>query len=329
MKPQAASVSFPVSKVASGKTALAGCRSYAPEAVQAAVDRLFELPGGVERFAGRGERVLIKPNLIVPAGDCGPAQTHPAVILAIARRLKEAGAKPMVGDSPAWQDTAACLRSLGVMEELEKLGVPAVQLDEPVRVRIEGGRIGISRKALEADKIINVPKFKAHQQLGATFAVKNMYGCVTGKEKALRHFTHGGDPERFCRMLIGIYARLAPVLNIIDAVTAMEGQGPIHGTPKELGVLIGGEDPIACERVCCAIAGLDPEGLPILRTARRLRFGCHEPEVVGDALEGFVCRDFQPAVQTPLRFTLPRICRSVAKQALMLIRNRLGSGAKN
>ena len=315
--------SFPLFEQVSGQVALAGCGGYAQRDVDAAVVRLFDLLGGARRFVSRGERVLIKPNLIVPAGACGPAQTHPAVILSVARMVKDLGAVPMVGDSPAWQDTAACLRSLGTAEELERLGAEVVQLDEAVRVRIDGCRIGISRRAMEADKIINVPKFKAHQQLGATFAVKNLFGCVVGKEKACRHFTHGRDMERFCRMLIGIYAHLRPVVNIIDGITAMEGQGPIHGTPKELGVLIAGEDPFACERVCCRVAGIDPESLPILRTAQRLKIGREEPELAGGPIEPYVCPDFRQAELTPLQFTLPRICKSVARQLVLLARDRL------
>lgn len=309
---------------ATATVGLVRCESYAADAVQGAVDRLLELLGGTGRFAVAGERVLIKPNFIVAAGQGGPAQTHPAVVLALARRLKEAGCRPVVGDSPAWQDAAACAASLGLAEDLRRLDVPVIQLDRPVRVRIEGSWIGISRHALEADKIINVPKFKAHQQLGATFAIKNMFGCVAGKEKAFRHFTHGGDPERFCRMLIGIYRRLGPVLNVIDAVTAMEGQGPIHGTAKDLGVLIGGADPVACERVCCEIARLDPASLPILAAARRMGFGAWDdgPATVGDAVESFVCPDFRPAALTPLRFTLGRICKSVSKQCWLLLRSR-------
>lgn len=301
--------------------ALVRCGDYEADTVQPAVERLLELLGGVERFVSPGERVLIKPNFIVTADRGGPAQTHPAVILALARLLKDAGARPMVGDSPAWQDTAACVESLGLADDLRRLDVPVIQLDKPVRVRIDGAFIGLSRRALEADKIINVPKFKMHQQLGTTFAIKNMFGCVAGKEKAYRHFSHGGDPEAFCRMLIGIYARLAPVLNVIDAVTAMEGKGPIHGTAKNLNVLIAGQDPIACERVCCRLIDLDPAFLPILHTARKLSLGTANtpaPEVIGDDPQTFLCPNFQRAPQTPLRFTFPRICKSITKQCLLL-----------
>ena len=318
-------------QVISGRMALAGCSSYQFQTVLESVDRLIDLLGGIRRFVQSGDRVLVKPNFICTADTGGPAQTHPAVILAIVRRLHESGARVTVGDSPAWQDARACAASLGLLDELEKLGIPLIQLNQPVRTRIDGSLIGISRHVLEADKIINVPKFKTHQQIGATFAVKNLYGCVAGKEKAYRHFTRGHDPELFCRMLLGIAARVAPVLHIIDAVTAMEGPGPIHGTARHLNVLIGGDDPIACERVCCELIGMNPESLPILRTAQRLHlWNCDEPlpEIAGDRLEQFRCETFQLAEPIPLRFTFPRICKSIAKQIILLALSPFRSGHK-
>jgi uncharacterized protein (DUF362 family) len=131
-----------------------------------------------------------------------PAQTHPEVICAVAEWVREAGAIPLVGDSPAWGDVQACLAALGIVERLNASGVEIVRLDRPVRILIEGTSIGLSRTALQADAIINLPKLKAHQQLGATFAVKNMYGCVVGKEKAFWHFAKGHSFDGFCRMLI-------------------------------------------------------------------------------------------------------------------------------
>jgi uncharacterized protein (DUF362 family) len=271
-----------------------------------------------------GQRILIKPNLIVPMGPEVPAQTHPEVIAAVAQCVIDAGAIPQVGDSPAWGNVRGCLAAMGVDQRLEAMGVDIVQLGHPVRMKIEGSWVGISRTALEADAIINLPKLKAHQQLGATFAVKNMYGCVAGKEKAFWHFSKGHSPELFCRLLIGIYKQLVPVVNIIDGIIAMEGQGPISGTPKPIGALVAGEDAMACESVCARLVGLDPGTLPILQTAKRMGFGCCDEgliEKVGDDLQGLVCSDFRPAVQAPLRFSLLRICKSITKQGLILCRN--------
>lgn len=301
--------------------ALLRCPDYTPELVRRQVAEAFALLGGPQAFVRPGQRILIKPNLIVPVGPDVPAQTHPEVICAVAEWVKAAGATPLVGDSPAWSNTAACLAALGIDQRLQTLGAEIVQLDRPVRTKIEGSSIGLSRVALAADAIINLPKLKAHQQLGATIAVKNMYGCVAGKEKAFWHFAKGGSYDAFCRMLIGVYRQLAPVVTLIDGIVAMEGQGPINGTPRPLGFIAAGTDPIACERLCCRLIGVDPATLPILQTAAKMNFGCQDDaaiDVVGDAAEPLICTDFKPALQTPLRFTFGRICKSVIKQALLL-----------
>ncbi|MBW8016871.1 MAG: DUF362 domain-containing protein [Planctomycetes bacterium] len=305
--------------------AVTRAKSYQSNVIEEAVLRQFELLGGIDSFVSRGDRVLIKPNFIAPRAASDAAQTDPAVVLAIAKLLKEAGAKPFVADSPAWKNTAACVKILGLEGPLKKLGVPVRNMDKPRRFRIAGANIGISSVALEADKIINVPKLKAHQQLGATFAVKNMFGCVCGKEKAFRHFSHGRSHDRFTEMLIGIYKLLGPAVSIIDGVIAMEGMGPLSGEPKEVGFLIGSRDPIACELVCCKIVDFDPGDLPIIQTAGRMDFGCsgHENvEVVGDNYMEYRCRDFKPAIQSPLYFTFPRICKSIVKQLILMIRGK-------
>jgi len=176
---------------------------------------------------------------------------------------------------------------------------------------------------LEADAIINLPKFKAHQQLTATFAVKNMFGCVSGKKKALWHFKKGADATEFCELLIGIYRYLAPAVTIIDGIVAMEGQGPIRGPSKPLGWLVGGTDPIACEVTCCRLIDLAPEQVPIIRTAQQIDFGCADLgkiEFAGDGLPDTVCTDFQMPYLGPIKFSLVHVCRSIARQILLLAR---------
>jgi uncharacterized protein (DUF362 family) len=312
----------------SAKVALIRCEDYEPARVADAVRRQFDLLGGPGAFVKTGDRVLVKPNFIAPRSHRhSAAQTHPAVVLEVARLLKDCGARPFVADSPAWTTTAICARVLGLTEPLRRLGVPLRQLNAPQKRRLGPGqpRVGISTAALEADVIINLPKFKTHQQLVATFAVKNMFGCVSGKHKALWHFRKGDTAEEFCRLLLGVYQYLHPALTIIDGIVAMEGQGPIRGPSRPLGWLIGGTDPIACEMTCCRLIGLEPEQVPMIRTARQIAFGCQAPdaiEIVGDALPAAPCRDFRLPELIPVKFSLPRICRSVARQLLLLAGGR-------
>lgn len=308
------------------RVALVRCEDYEPARLDAAVSRQFELLGGLGTFIKRGDSVLVKPNFIAPRSHRhSAAQTHPAVVLEVARLLKDYGAKPFVADSPAWTDTAICAHVLGLTEPLRKLGVPLRQLNAPRKCKLgpDQPSIGISSLALDADAIINLPKFKTHQQMVATFAVKNMFGCVSGKYKALWHFRRGNTPDEFAELLVGVCRYLRPVLTIIDGIVAMHGQGPIRGKSKALGWLIGGIDPIACEAVCCRLIAIEPQRLPILRAAQRIGYGCSDPsgvEIAGDPLPATPCPDFEPAELTPVKFTLGRVCRSITRQIVLLAR---------
>jgi uncharacterized protein (DUF362 family) len=304
--------------------ALTHCTEYKESVVAEAIARQFALLGGIERFVKRGDSVLLKPNFIAPKPRHCATQTDPAVIIETARILKDFGARPFVGDSPAWGDVFKCVHVLGLDEPLKKLGVPVRQLDKPVKRQIAGVDVGISSAALDTDKIINLPKFKSHQQLVATFAVKNMFGCVSGKWKAYWHFAKGGNEKKFCKLLIEIYKLLNPALTIIDGVIAMDGPGPISGRARPLGWLIGGTEPIACEMVCSKLINLDCNNLPIVRTARRIGYGCRnfsDIEIAGDSYAQNFCNDFVPAELIPIRFSLLHVFKSVCKQIILLAKS--------
>ena len=309
--------------MAEATVALTRCSDYSEDRIAEAIARQFELLGGLERFVRRGDSVLLKPNFISPRSRRCATQTDPAVVVETAKLLMDFGAKPFVGDSPAWGNVFGCVRVLKLEESLKKLSVPVRQLNKPkkCRVGIQGTKVGISSVALEADVIINLPKFKTHQQLVATFAVKNMFGTISGKRKALWHFARGKDTDDFCELLIGIYKFLKPAVTIIDAVDVMDGAGPIRGRARPLGWLIGGTEPIACETICCGLVNIKPEELPIIKTARNIGFGCSDSdkiEIVGDSLPERVCTDFELPELIPIRFSLLHICKSICKQIILL-----------
>jgi len=310
--------------------AITRCGDYSQTRISEAIERQFELLGGLGRFVKPGDTVLLKPNFIAPRPQHCATQTDPAVIIETARLLKDFGARPFVGDSPAWGNVFGCIKALKLEEPLKRLSVPIKQLDKLRKCRIGTGNtvVGISSAALDADVIINLPKLKTHQQLLVTFAVKNMFGCVSGKRKALWHFARGRKADDFCRLLIDIFRFLNPALTIIDAVVAMDGAGPIRGRARELGYLIGGTEPMACEMVCCKLVNIRPEDVPIVRTAKQTGFGCCELDrikIVGDTLPEDGCTDFELPELIPIRFSLPRVCKSICKQIMLLAR----SAAKN
>jgi uncharacterized protein (DUF362 family) len=302
------------------------CADYSESEIAGAIARQFELLGGVEKFVRAGETVLLKPNFIAPRSRRHATQTHPSVIVETARLLKDFGARPFVGDSPAWGDVFECVKALKLEEPLRKLSVPIKQLDKPkwCRVGRHNTKVGISSVALDADVIINLPKFKTHQQLVATFAVKNMFGCVSGKRKALWHFSKGKRESDFCEFLIEIFEFLKPAVTIIDGVMAMDGAGPIRGRTRALGWIIGGMEPMALETICCKLVNIKPEDLPIIKTARHIGLACPDEdriEILGDNFSENICTDFELSKPVPLRFSLLHVCKSIGKQIILLAKS--------
>ncbi len=302
------------------------CSDYSQPQIAEAIATQFKLLGGLEKFIRPGDTVLLKPNFIAPRPRHCATQTDPAVILETAKLLKDFGARPFVGDSPAWEDVFSCIKALKLEEPLKKLSVPVKQLDKPkwCRVGKRNTKVGISSIALDADVIVNLAKLKTHQQLVATFAVKNMFGCVSGKRKALWHFAKGKSADDFCQLLIDIYKFLNPALTIIDGVVVMDGPGPIKGRARPLGYLVGGTEPIACETICCELVNIKPDDLPIIKTARQVGFGCSDLDkikILGDDFSKSICTDFELAEPIPIRFSLPHVCRSICKQIILLAKS--------
>jgi uncharacterized protein (DUF362 family) len=153
-----------------------------------------------------------------------------------------------------------------------------------------------------------------------------MFGCVPGKRKALWHF-RAGDQRNFNYfgwMLVELFDRLRPCLTIVDAVIGQEGDGPIHGTPRRFGWLIGGEDGVAIERVCAELVGFScPDELRILRAASDLGIGqveLEQIEVVGRSIMRERITDFRRTELIPIRFDLVRVFRSAMKNLWLRLR---------
>lgn len=276
------------------------CEDYDPDRVAAAVQRLVDLLGGMSRFVKPGQRVLVKPNLLVPRVVEKAVLTDPSVILAVCRMVLEAGADCMVGDGSMGGGARACLRKLKVLEPLEDLGVQVVDFKE---IRRQPGAKGstyksfdIAREVAEADVVINLPKAKTHCQMMVTLALKNTFGYIVGHRKAGWHLKAGQDYQKFARMLYDLHYCKAPVLNILDGVIAMEGDGPAGGDAKKLGFIMAGADAVSLDTVCTHIFRMQADQVPILieaaKSGRYLPIG--RIEILGDNWKGFLPKAFKP-----------------------------------
>ncbi len=301
---------------------LAPAPCYETPVVQEAVRKVVSDCGGWNALLKPGDRVLVKPNCICGGRPEKAIQTHPAIILEVCRQLKDFGAKPFVGDSPAWGSLRGNLRTLEILDDLDRMGVKLVEFKNPVKAPNPRGRVfdhlTVERAALEADAIVNLPKFKAHKQLVLTVAIKNMFGCVGGRRKAWWHVKAGSYENYFGRMLVDTFEMLRPAITIIDGITAMEGGGPIKGTPRDMHLLLASTDGPALERVAAEIVGLKPARLRTLQAAREMNVGTpflDRINIQGPPLEEVKISDFEIPRLVPIGFSIPRLVKGAFKNA--------------
>jgi uncharacterized protein (DUF362 family) len=265
-----------------------------------------------------GARVLIKPNFVALRG-VPLCCTHAAVIAAAARHCVDHGARVTVGDSPAFGTAQAIAGAIGLQELLRPLDVPVTTLGRGVPVRSGPVRVRVSADALEADLILNLPKFKAHSQMRFSGAVKNLFGCVTGVHKAWLHARHGDKAGRFTEMICGLMQILPPVTSLMDGVRAMHRTGPIYGDPFDLGLLGASDSPVALDTAAGMILDATPEALPVWRECVRRNLAGADP--AGLNFPGRVPADFDaagfelPQTLKPESFRPDVLLRSLIKRA--------------
>ena len=281
------------------RVALIRCETYNEDEVRQAVRRGIELLGGVGKFARAGERILFKPNVL--AGDPPPrcTATHPAVFRAAAELFGSVTTRLTYGDSPGFGKPGFHMRTSGLAKAAEEMGVSLADFEGGRQVRFKQAnfeaKLTLAHGALEADGIVSLPKFKTHQLTRITGPVKNQLGCVPGLLKPQYHvrFPRVSD---FARMLAALNLLLQPRLYILDAVSAMEGNGPRSGRPVHMGLLMFSEDPVAMETLMCRLIDLDPRFVPTVAAGGELGLGTsrwEEIELVGDSWQEAVKPDFK------------------------------------
>lgn len=265
--------------------------------------------GGMKAFVQPGEKVLLKPNLLGPFRPESAVTTHPAVVEAVARLVIDAGGRCFVGDSSGCGSHESVLKATGIGEVMRKLRLEWADLDTPAEYAFPNARVArkirLGAPLAQMNKIINLPKAKTHVQMVATGAMKNLYGYLPGTSKSEYHYRLK-TREWLAELQLDLAVVLPPVLNIMDAITAMEGEGPSGGTPRQLGFLAASPESVALDMVTFRAMNLDPEEIPLLAAAKRRPFGTTDwngIELVGATPEELLCRDFQPIRQlgNPLR----------------------------
>jgi len=250
------------------------------------------------RLEVMGKRVLLKPNLVEYERDT-VINTHPSVIGAAIEAFLKLGAKEVrVGEGPGHRrDTDGLLLASGLYPFLRdtKTQFVDLNLDDIRRVPLQSDFMGIDSlyfadSVLQTDLLVSMPKLKTHHWAGMTLSMKNLFGIVPGLKygwpKNFLHW-HGINES-----IIDINSTVRSHFAIVDGIVGMEGNGPIQGTPKPVGVLVFGDDPVAVDATCARVAQLNPEKIEYLRKAGEFLGNHLEARIdqVGERIAGVASR---------------------------------------
>jgi uncharacterized protein (DUF362 family)/Pyruvate/2-oxoacid:ferredoxin oxidoreductase delta subunit len=296
------------------------CQTYDEAEILKGLRQSIDLVGGIGAIVKRGHRVLLKPNLLLGKPQEKAVTTHPSVVKGMVQIVREAGGIPLIGDSPG---IGSCLRAAekaGIGRVAEEMNCPLVELDRPILPEKRQGKyfkqLEIDRTVLEADVVINLPKWKTHGMMLLTLGVKNMFGCVSGPRKALWHLKAGEDRKLFARMLVDVYQIVQPSLTVLDGVVGMDGNGPGSGNPVSLGLIMASRDAFSLDQIVCDLLRVPRKSLPTNQVAIEegiLREGL---EVVGVPVDQVKIPKFELPPLYGLTWGLPFFLKMGLKSAL-------------
>ncbi|MGB3208194.1 MAG: DUF362 domain-containing protein [Crinalium sp.] len=292
--------------------------SYEQALLRESVLTLLEPLGGMKAFVKKGDRVLLKPNLLTGSRPGKECVTRPEIVYCVAQLVQEAGGKPFLGDGPAFGSAMGVAKASGYLPLIQELNLPIVEFHGKryQTINEEFNHLLLSKEAIDADVVINLPKVKSHVQLTMTLGVKNLFGCVPGKMKAWWHMEAGKDSARFGTMLVETARAINPNLTIIDGIIGHEGNGPSGGEPRELGILGASSNVFALDRAFLEILNVEPQIVPTVAASQRMGLcpelaDIHFPQLQPTELK---LTDWKlPENLVPIDFGMPRVIQSTFK----------------
>jgi uncharacterized protein (DUF362 family) len=282
-----------------------------------AVEEAIDLLGGIGTVARGKQRIMLKPNLVA---DSPVFTTKPEVIGTLARLMKRSGREVLIGEGSAaaggfnvkGMTTYRTRRHdildgmqqhvfdrLGFTELAKSLHVPLVNLhsgrmvDVPVERGLVSDELRLHESLTNVDLLCSVPMMKTHVLATVSLAMKNLIGLYPGTVYySVRSWLHDRAAEKgspgVAFEIVDMVRANRTGLAVIDASTAMEGDGPTQGTLVAMNLIVAGTNPLAADMVASALMGIDPAGVPTFNCAHRA--GMHprslqEIEIRGPAID--------------------------------------------
>ncbi len=216
------------------------------------------------RVAVAGKRILLKPNLVEFSADA-PINTNPILVSAVLDAFYSLGAASVrIAEGPGHRRmTLDMAEAAGFFSSISKFEDIFTDLntDDVQRVVLSNPRSTLKELYLpdtvfDCDLLVSLPKMKTHHWAGATLSMKNLFGVVPGSvygwPKNVLHWA-GIDES-----IVDLQRLFPKQFAIVDGIEAMQGNGPILGYSKHMGLIVAGDHPPSVDATCCQIMGINP-----------------------------------------------------------------------
>lgn len=264
-------------------------------------------------FKGKG-KVLIKPNMCMLKYVPG-AVTSPAIIFNLVKLLRKTAEEVIVGESDGYNYSCSlAFKETGIGRAVEKAGGITLNLskDKLIQVNFSNSKIRrlyLPKTLFEVNSIINVPVMKTHEFTIYSGALKNLFGLIPDKKRIFLH-------PHINEVLFNLYKLVKPKTNIMDALTAMEKNGPTRGSPVKLNLILASECPLALDMVATEIMGLSWREISHLDyMVQRTKMERRNINVIGYKPE-YLRRFALPIIDLPVKLQL-KIYRHVSLTKLL------------
>jgi uncharacterized protein (DUF362 family)/Pyruvate/2-oxoacid:ferredoxin oxidoreductase delta subunit len=299
---------------------LVKCQNYDEAKVLTGLRQAIDLIGGIHAFVKKGQRVLLKPNLLFGKSPEKAVTTHPSILRGMIQIVREAGGVPSIGDSPSVGSLTWTAEKAGIKAVADEIKCPLIEFNRPALPPKGGGKtfkqLEIDQAVLEADVIINLPKFKTHSLTLLTLGIKNLFGCVPGPKKLLWHLKAGEDQRTFAKILVDIYEVIRPSLTVLDGIVGMEGNGPNSGRPIPIGLILASGDSLSLDQIVCDLVEISRESLLTNRVAFEQGMGSDPIDVLGEKVEDLKISNYQFPPTSHPNWNLPGFLSKALKNAL-------------
>ena len=300
------------------RVSIVRCQNYQYEKVYSAIEKCLLHLGIINDIFQPGQSILVKVNNIGAYPPEKAATTHPAVVEAVIDLIRRHKAIPIVCDGPLAEPQKRPFSVSGIEDVCNKRGVELINFNAPkveyAELQVKNGMklksLLLPKAIIDASAIINLPKLKTHEFTVFTGAVKNLFGLppTASRKSWHRHFHYEYE---FSKILVDILGALKHKLklSIMDAVIAMEGNGPVAGNPRNIGLLMASRDPVALDAVSVDILGFDALEVSSTYIAHQLELG------VGDVKQIKIIGENPEQIRT-YDFMFPKVSRNLAKNIL-------------